>query len=32
LLFHRHSYVPTSFAFPFSDKTDAVLLPKTKPE
>ena len=25
LLFHRHSYVPNSFAFPFSDKTDAVL-------
>jgi hypothetical protein len=32
LFFHRHSYVPTSFAFPFNDKTDAVLLPKTEPE
>jgi hypothetical protein len=26
LLFHRHSYVPNSFAFPFNVKTDAVLL------
>jgi hypothetical protein len=24
-LFHRHSYVPNSFAFPFRGKTDAVL-------
>jgi hypothetical protein len=25
LLFHRHSYVPNSFAFAFNIKTDAVL-------
>jgi hypothetical protein len=25
LLFHRHSYDPNTFAFPLSDKTDAVL-------
>ncbi len=31
LLFHRHSYVPTSFVSPFKVKTDAVLLPKTWP-
>ena len=29
LLFNRHSYDPTSFAFPFNDKTDAVLLSLT---
>ena len=32
LLFHRHSYVPNSIAFPFNVKTDAVLLSKTEPE
>ena len=31
LLFHRHSYVPNSFVFPFNFKTDTVLLPKTEP-
>jgi hypothetical protein len=31
LLFHRHSYDPNSFAFPFSDKTDAVLFSLTWP-
>jgi len=31
LLFHRHSYVPTSFVFPFNDKTDVVLLSLTVP-
>ena len=29
LLFNRHSYDPNSFAFPFNDKTDAVLLSLT---
>jgi hypothetical protein len=32
LFFHRHSYVPTSFVFPFNIKTDAVLLSLTVPE
>jgi hypothetical protein len=31
LFFHRHSYVPNSFAFPFNDKTDAVLFSLTWP-
>ena len=31
LLFHRHSYVPTSFVFPFRGKTDALLLSLTWP-
>jgi hypothetical protein len=31
LFFHRHSYVPTSFVFPFNDKTDVVLLSLTVP-
>jgi hypothetical protein len=31
LLFNRHSYDPTSFAFPFNDKTDAVLFSLTWP-
>ena len=31
LLFHRHSYDPNSFSFPFNVKTDADLLSLTEP-